>query len=417
MAHMVIAPFMMAMLVHTAAGIRQKVPQIKGATSAGESNGWKCTHGSNELGCPLRVPTFTWTSDSIVRVSSSSFDILDGSGRSIEYHFYRNEAYKAGLSGHYTFLVMWISPRQDTEAMPLVVHEHGGGIGYWNEEGAYYGSCSGENCQTQDTYNHEEDAEKLIWLFNISSIKDGQLMNTSLTKRLIEGFRIVMVSYSDHDGYAGYGTPYTNNPEGGEVNGLQASWAAVDYTLKHYETTHYFLHGCSAGSLGVSSLALAMAIDDYSPLPSGVIADSWVFNNRVMEWFDQSKRGPNFKQHPDFNAYALTRKVGWFSMTTEFNSGPENWLRTGFPVPMMWMYGTNDPACGGTQEVIQGAIDAGMGNCKYSYGLMNRALEDTPGSPHRIVEIPGGTHCPSIIQPNYFPEAVEIVDDFIRDKA
>jgi hypothetical protein len=90
-------------------------------------------------------------------------------------------------------------------------------------------------------------------------IKQRRPVDNTITRRLKEGYRVLVVSYGDHDLYSGLGTPYPNNPKGGEVNGLQASMAAVEYTVANYPTTHVFTHGTSAGSFGAYALGFAFA--------------------------------------------------------------------------------------------------------------------------------------------------------------
>ena len=96
-------------------------------------------------------------------------------------------------------------------------------------------------------------------------------MDSTLTRRIQEGYRVLLVSMCDHDNYAGRGAPYPNNPNpnGGErqVNGLQATMAAMDYTVANYPTTHVFAHGTSAGSLGV--FAMSQAYVGRRHLPDG----------------------------------------------------------------------------------------------------------------------------------------------------
>ena len=70
--------------------------------------------------------------------------------------FYRNLGYNAGLSGNYTFLVAEPLDNPGAEA-PLWVYLHGGGIGYFDEQGVYHATGN----QTQDTWNHEETFEGL----------------------------------------------------------------------------------------------------------------------------------------------------------------------------------------------------------------------------------------------------------------
>ena len=170
----------------------------------------------------------------------------------LELDFYRNQAYEAGLSTesnpeYYTFMV--INPNNNPNASaPLWIYLHGGAQGYFDEQGVYQTNPN----QDEHTYNHEESFNDLWQIVTIRTIANGQLEDNTLKRRIEEGYRILVVSYSDHDWYSGFGTTYPNNPANpyAQVNGLQATMAAIDYTADNYPTTHAWLHGTSAGSIG-----------------------------------------------------------------------------------------------------------------------------------------------------------------------
>ena len=142
-------------------------------------------------------------------------------------NFYRNEAYTCGLSGNYTFFVMEPANNPGAEA-PLWAYLHGGGYGWFDEDQVY----QAVKTQTQDTFNHEETFDDLIdnhLLYNTMS--NNEVMDSTLTRRLQEGYRVLLVSMCDHDNYAGRGAPYLNNPN---PNG-----GAVSYTHLTLPTTPY----------------------------------------------------------------------------------------------------------------------------------------------------------------------------------
>ena len=150
-------------------------------------------------------------------------------------NFYRNKAYTCGLSGDYTFMIVEPANTPGVEA-PLWVYQHGGGYGWFDENQVY----QTVKTITMDTWNHEETFDDFIdkhLLYNTVD-ENGVVMNSTLTRRIQEGYRVVFASLCDHDNYSGPGTPYPNNPNpnGGErqVNGLQASMAMVDYTVAYY---------------------------------------------------------------------------------------------------------------------------------------------------------------------------------------
>ena len=76
----------------------------------------------------------TRDTDSIVLVQEGFLMVGNSSW---ELDFYRNLKYNCGLSGNYTFLV--VEPRNNpgSEA-PLWIHLHGGGVGYFDNQGVYH---------------------------------------------------------------------------------------------------------------------------------------------------------------------------------------------------------------------------------------------------------------------------------------
>lgn len=128
--------------------------------------------------------------------------LSDGSVQNLE--FYRNNAYECGLSGAYSFMVMNPINGEAGDESPLWVYLHGGGSGYWAEDGTYY--AVGQ--QTQDTWNHEETPEDLLEVItnridnfdNIDNI-DGQMEDNTLSRRIMERYRLLVVSICDHGGH------------------------------------------------------------------------------------------------------------------------------------------------------------------------------------------------------------------------
>ena len=67
--------------------------------------------------------------------------------------------------------------------------------------------------RTANTWNEEETFEDLLAIMETRTrANDGQLIDNTLTRRVKEGYRMLVVSMCDHDLYSGLGTPYTNNP-------------------------------------------------------------------------------------------------------------------------------------------------------------------------------------------------------------
>ena len=318
--------------------------------------------------------------------------------------FYRNLGYNAGLSGNCTFLVAEPLDNPGAEA-PLWVYLHGGGIGYFDEQGVYHATGN----QTQDTWNHEETFEDLrkIGLRPIID-KNGQPIDNTVTRRIKEGYRLLVVSMSDHDLYLGLGTPYPNNPKGGEVNGLQATMAAIDYTVANYPTTHVFAHGTSAGGLGVWGLAVGFAAEG-KPL-TGVVSDSGLSTPRSRLIFAAFSGAPRYPYAADFNLDGVVNKIGAFAdHRSQFH--PEAQVSAGFDdVPVLFIGGKADPrALGGNQPPIAEAAAAGLNNVDWVYDGIRQAVADQPDSPHKVSVIDGAGHSPT----NKPGVANDIVDDFI----
>ena len=252
----------------------------------GESEG---TSGDEELensDDELEIPFVERTTEHIKLVESRILELDNNT--SAEISFYRNEAYTCGLSGHYTFFVMEPINNPGIEA-PLWTYLHGGGYGWFDENQTY----QTVKTITQNTWNHEESFDKLIDLHLIGNTHNNkdELMNSTLTRRIIDGYRVLLVSLCDHDNYAGRGDPYPNNPNSStdgvlrEVNGLQATMAAMDYTVANYPTSQVFAHGTSAGSIGVWNVAIAYSHEDIHL--TAVVADSWTFDPpRIFEMFE-----------------------------------------------------------------------------------------------------------------------------------
>lgn len=379
------------------------------------SEGWRCLKKPSQPGCPQNVPEFTWN-NSEVRLAEEG--VVNNTQGEYHYEFYRNNAYKCGIpsSGHYTFAVIEAPELKGKEA-PLWVWLHGGGFGYFHNESAYYATVGQDvtSMNTEESFGKLWDEVTMTFMWH-----DGETMiDSTLLRRWKEGYRILAVSLSDHDCYAGTGTPYIKNPDGGEVNGLQGTWAAVDYTLKNYQTSKYFLHGCSAGSVGVHGLATAMSLSQYQPLPVAGIADSWHFTARQVDHFATVDRSYMFRQHPDFVLEDAQKKIGFYGIPENLVT-PEAIMRSGFDeVPLLYMYGTKDPGCGGLAPPIPKAEKDGFeSNCAWLMEEVAEAIKERPSSRHVVKGLQEGVHCPSVLQgdkvPN--PEAYAAVDAFIRGK-
>jgi len=327
-------------------------------------------------------------------------------GINFNFDFYRNNAYSCGLSGNYTFMVLNPANGDETTEAPLWVFLHGGGAGFYDENGDY--QAVGD--QTEDTWNREETFDDLlVEQLQGRTVENGQPKDITLTRRIQEGYRVVMVSMCDHDQYSGLGTPYPNNPNpGAEVNGMQATMSAVEYTVANYPTTEVFAHGTSAGSVGVYNLAMSFAAQDIHL--TGVVADS-ILSPRA---FDLFKVYPGqAPRQPGWTYEGVGEKQGFYGDTSRSDViAPEGRIDAGFDeVPLLFVGGTQDPFCFWNLPPIPEAATAGLNNCEWAAQGLIDTIAAQPASPHQVANMVGEGHIPT----NTVSTANNIVDTFISD--
>jgi hypothetical protein len=187
-----------------------------------------------------------------------------------KYDFYRNLAYPCSISGYQTFVIGTKIGSSATAARPLWAFMHGGGAGYFDENG---------NPVPGTGQKIEEGATSLR----------SRLTNNGLLANIradAAGFRTLAVSYCSHDVYAGFNNPDPHNPnttpdgKPRPTTGLAATKAAIQYAQSKYPTTKTFLHGGSAGSVGTYGVAWSMQQQGIAP--AGVVADASVVNIEAM---------------------------------------------------------------------------------------------------------------------------------------
>lgn len=306
--------------------------------------------------------------------------------------FYRNKAYKCGLSGYYTFVV--IEPKNSPgKKAPLWVYLHGGGYGYFDKQGEYQTL----KFQNKDTYNHEESFETLGAVNKGKPVfdKNDRLVDvdTTLVRRLKEGYRVLVVSLGDHDLYSGMGTPYAHNPKGGEVNGLQATMAAVEYTVANYPTTHVFAHGTSAGSFGVYALGFAFAQEGIHL--NGVVMDCGIVTPRMIAISTVLAKEKKFPLPKKYSTELVVAKIG-LMVNMDYPFYPEAAVRAGFrSVPMLVIAGHRDPLYGGPFPPIPEARAAGFGNNEWIIDGLRQEIKKQKDSPHKVVIVNTG-HVPTV---------------------
>ena len=329
------------------------------------------------------------------------------SGQSWEVDYYVNDAYECGLSGNYSFMVMNPGGNPDAEA-PLWVYLHGGGQGYWDENGDYQGLTF----QDEDSWNHQETLDGLIDGVQARVIDgNGQPEDQTLVRRIQEGYRLLVVGYCDHDFYSGLGTPYPNHPTNpdAEVNGLQATMAAIDFTAANYPTTQVWAHGTSAGSVGVWSLASSYGAEG-TPL-TGIVADSGAVAPGLSDIFDEYLLSGDLNYMTTWEPAGTTEKIGFFA-NDAIPVFPEAQItNVDFrSVPSLFIVGSADPFCAGQLAPVPEAAP-GVTNCEHAYGGLDQAIASQANSPHEMHFLPNTGHVPTH---NPGP-ANDIVDAFIAE--
>ena len=321
--------------------------------------------------------------------------------------FYRNDAYDCGLSGKYSFMVANPLNGDAEDEAPLWVYLHGGGTGYFDDDGNYFAV----HRQTEDTWNHEETFDDLIRTITVRVLdRDKTLEDNTLTRRMREGYRMLVVSMCDHDTYVGIGTPYPNNPVNpdAEVNGLQATMAAIDYTVNNYPTTHVFVHGSSAGSIGAYAVGMSYASEGIAL--TGVVSDL-IPALRLPLIIDTYKDEPDFPMQPGYSSEAFAEKAGpWADSSNRLH--PEERFDAGFNMtPYLIIGGMGDPLCGGIHPAIPEAVADGFdSNCAWVAEPLE-LVAARPDNSLRLENFDNEGHVPTM-DPGI---ANDVVDDFLNE--
>jgi hypothetical protein len=261
----------------------------------------------------------------IVLVSSNTYN-----GWRLEY--YENRAYTCAMSGYQTFVLGWPEGVPTDEVRPLWVRMHGGGVGSFAEDGTYQPPQFFPGSLDQETY------PELRW----HGVGEPGLMGK--IRAHPAGFRLLMPSMCDHDLYAGVGVPDPHNPFNPDENnkqraadGLLATKAAITFARERVATSHTFLHGTSAGSLG--SYANSFALELEGLRLSGIVADSWAPHDRyaeeIREFLATGACGPQERDTEGVKA-----RIGPAADPTRF---PEHTIPTGeYTVPIMEVWSRRD---------------------------------------------------------------------------
>jgi len=313
---------------------------------------------------------------------------FNGNGLSIEIDFFRNAAYECGLTGNYTFMVLNPSGGSADDEAPLWVYLHGGGVGHYDDQGEYYAVLN----QTADTWNNEETFQDLQNTLTTRVLNNGQPISNSLTRRIQQGYRMLVVSMCDHDLYSGLGTPYTDNPNpGAEVNGMQATMAAVDYVVANYPTNEVWAHGTSAGATGTYNLAMSFAAEGIHL--TGAVPDSIFPTPRAIPLTAAYSGDPSSPYQSGFDPQAVVEKIGFYGDLSR-NAHPEARIAAGFTeVPFLFVGGRNDAFCNHNLPAIPEALAEGIDhNCDYYHEGLSQVIAAQPDSPHQLAYIQDRGH-------------------------
>lgn len=293
--------------------------------------------------------------------------ITGSGGKGYEWHFYKNYSYACGRKGFHTFVVA--DPvlthegaegnYQGPNKLPLLIRFRGGGVGYFDEYQTYHGN--GEKI-----INEESPAQSPLDEESANALT-SHLLNDGLMKKVTAdneaNFRILVISYCDHDIYGGVGEidpnnpfPPVDNPLTNEVEdlprttaGLLAAKAAFQHAKQLFPThnSEVVLYGTSAGgggvlnfstSFGRKGISFAGAVSDSggsSPWAEAFVqsdCNDWMKPAESFFGGIASRIGPYFG--PKFNA--ITAVIDG-SLTT--------------PVFMIWSRGDKS-ACGETEIAI-----------------------------------------------------------------
>ena len=307
-----------------------------------------------------------YSTDQIVLV-----DTVSQQGYTGEY--YENRAYTCGRTGYHTFLIVYPDGLPLTVERPLWVRMHGGGVGAFDASGNYVPI---EFLPA----NNQESITKLANLMGESGLMAKIISHPA-------GFRFLMPSLCDHDVYSGVGVPDLNNPYSPDENGktraadgLLATKAAIAFTRRRVRTSHTFLHGTSAGSIGTFSVAYSF--DREGRVLSGIVSDSHMMGRGIDDNADL------LCMPFPYDRALLIPKIG--PLADQFY--PEDIVASGsIRVPVYHLWNRGDGACCGsalqtyTDPFGQTYTEPG---CEHEHRPYHDAVTaNPPGGPGRSVSV------------------------------
>lgn len=305
--------------------------------------------------------------------------VSTSSGGGWTYRFYRNLAYPCSISGYHTFTVATRDSVPPGRTAPLWVYLHGGGVGWFDENGV-----------------PRPDAEQKV---EETAARQRQSieMEDVLTDRVLEAAptaRVLAVSMCNHDLYGGVGLPDPNHPSGGRTYGLLSTKAAVQFATTAHPTDDYFLYGTSAGSYG--SYHVAWGLQQQGLPPTALVADSGVWNR---PWQEAKVTSPVCGRGEE--AFDIIPRRMHPAITVGTND-PDQLVSSGrLRVPVLDVWTINDRGQCGTDPMpcpLRDGSTPTMGSVDCEHEPLRRAIAaqgaDSRSDTMRLcVTAPGGLEC------------------------
>jgi hypothetical protein len=239
---------------------------------------------------------------------------------------------------------------------------HGGGVGAYGPDGTYVPA-------SQEDRLDEEDIGLAY-----------QLLETGLMTEVrthAAGFRFLMPSMCDHDVYSGVGVPEPNNPHSPDENGnpraadgLLATKAAIAFARERFASSHTFLQGTSAGSIG--SFSVAYTFERAGLRLSGIVMDSHVLSEALAEIITVLQCLP-------YDGALTAAKIGPLSDPEHL---PDRVVaREDITVPLMHVWSRGDPSCCGETPMTytdEHGVEHTLGACDFHHERLRAAIEAAP---------------------------------------
>jgi hypothetical protein len=276
-------------------------------------------------------------SDASIAVSLNSQGTIEIDSKSYVWKEYSNNRYTCAKSGNQTFIIFSPEDLDDTSSSPLIVRFHGGGAGYWKENGDYIR----ENDEFITQYGYEQF--KLYF-------KESGLM-TQL-RQAVPSARFLLMSMCDHDYYGGDGSlldpnnPYSTRANPKKADGLLATTSAFLYIKQHFGTSKVIFYGTSAGAYGAFINFYHLGKTQSINI-DGVILDSGLSDWKAWTELHRALGGLGALQSK------VQKRMGLYGSdenpaTLLLSRGvQQGWIKT--PIYLIWS--ANDQNAGGNKSV------------------------------------------------------------------